>query len=104
MIAAQFESAGKWEDGVWTVEFKKPYVGGAAGKVQSEFDFDVIPGTTIDFTHETFDNTGGGHPNDGLDGTVYTLDLGGIPVATPTETNLIAAFGNSNDGWCDRTW
>jgi hypothetical protein len=45
----------------------------------------VVPGTTVDFTHETFDNTGGGHPADGFDGTVYTLDLTGL-VTTATET------------------
>jgi hypothetical protein len=73
-----------WKDGWWTVEFKKPYIGGAPGKGQSEFDFDVVPGTTVDFTHEIFDNTGGGHPNDGFDATVYTLDLSGL-VTTATE-------------------
>jgi hypothetical protein len=54
------------------VEFKKPYAGGS-------FDFAVVPGTSVEFTHEIFDNQGGSHPNDGFDATVYTLDLAQIP-------------------------
>jgi hypothetical protein len=57
--------------GVWTVEFKRTNSG-------SDYDFTVPIGGTVDFTHEIFDNTGGGHPNDGFDATVYTLDFSGI--------------------------
>ena len=78
------QAAGKWEDGWWTVEFRKPYAGGATGKVQSEFDFDVVPGESIEFTHEIFDNIGDEHAQDGFDFTVYTLDMTGL-VSTSTE-------------------
>jgi hypothetical protein len=64
-------AAGKWDSGVWTVEFKRTNSG-------SDYDFTVPIGGTVDFTHEIFDNTGGGHPNDGFDATVYTLDFSGI--------------------------
>jgi hypothetical protein len=64
-------AAGKWNNGVWTVEFRRVNSG-------SDYDFAVPSGGTVDFTHEIFDNTGGGHPNDGFDATVYTLDFSGI--------------------------
>jgi hypothetical protein len=64
-------AAGKWDNGMWTVEFKRVNSG-------SDYDFAVPSGGTVDFTHEIFDNTGGGHPNDGFDATVYTLDFSGI--------------------------
>jgi hypothetical protein len=66
---ASVQSAGKYDNGVWTVEFKKPYAGGS-------FDFEVVPGSTVDFTHETFDNEGGTAAGHGaFDPTVYTLDF-----------------------------
>jgi Ethylbenzene dehydrogenase/Secretion system C-terminal sorting domain len=68
---ASVQSAGKYEDGVWTVEFRRSYSG-------SEFDFEVVPGSSVEFTHEIFDNTGGGHPDDGFDATLYTLDFSNI--------------------------
>jgi hypothetical protein len=64
-------AAGKWDSGVWTVEFKRTNSG-------SDYDFTVPIGGTVDFTHEIFDNTGSGHPSDGFDATVYTLDFSGI--------------------------
>ncbi|MFC2102868.1 ethylbenzene dehydrogenase-related protein [Bacteroidota bacterium] len=64
-------AAGKWDNGVWTVEFKRTNSG-------SDYDFTVPGGGSVDFTHEIFDNTGGSHPNDGFDATVYTLDFSGI--------------------------
>jgi hypothetical protein len=65
---ASVQAAGKYDNGVWTVEFKKPYAG-------SEYDFQVVPGSSVEFTHEIFDNEGGNHPNDGVDATIYTLDF-----------------------------
>ncbi len=65
---ASVQSASSYDNGIWTVEFKKPYAGG-------DHDFEVVPGSTVDFSHEIFDNTGSGHINDGWDGSVYTLDL-----------------------------
>jgi hypothetical protein len=38
---ASVQSAGKFDTGTWTVEFKKPYAGGP-------FDFAVVPGTSVD--------------------------------------------------------
>ncbi|MGB5849989.1 MAG: T9SS type A sorting domain-containing protein, partial [Ignavibacteriaceae bacterium] len=64
-------AAGKWENDVWTVEFRRKNSG-------SDNDFAVPSGGTVVFTHEIFDNTGGGHVNDGWDETVYTLDFSGI--------------------------
>jgi hypothetical protein len=81
---ASVQSAGRYDTGVWTVEFKKPYAGG-------DFDFAVVPGSSVEFTHEIFDNEGGGHPNDGFDATVYALDFANIPATGIDE--LIA--GNS---------
>jgi hypothetical protein len=67
---ASVQSAGKYDTGMWTVEFTKPYAGGP-------FDFAVVPGSSVEFSHEIFDNEGGsssGHG--GFDPTVYTLDFG----------------------------
>nr|NIT57738.1 hypothetical protein [Fodinibius sp.]NIV12614.1 hypothetical protein [Fodinibius sp.]NIY26320.1 hypothetical protein [Fodinibius sp.] len=51
------------------MEFKKLYAGGS-------FDFEVVPGSTVDFTHEIFDNEGGSAGGHGtVDLTVYTLDF-----------------------------
>jgi hypothetical protein len=68
---ASVEAAGKFDNGVWTVEFKRAY----AGTVD---DFEVVPGSSVEFTHEIFDNTGGGHPDDGFDATIYSLDFSQI--------------------------
>ncbi|MFC2085402.1 ethylbenzene dehydrogenase-related protein [Bacteroidota bacterium] len=83
---ASVQSAGRYEDGVWTVEFKRPYAG-------SENDFEVVPGSSVDFTHEIFDNTGGSHPNDGFDATVYSLDFSQIPTQ---KTSLVVTPGTPN--------
>ena len=80
---ASVQSAGKYESGVWTVEFRRAYTG-------SDYDFEVVPGSSVEFTHEIFDNTGGGHPNDGYDGTIYTLDFSQIPTE---KTSLIVTGG-----------
>ncbi|MGB5873782.1 MAG: ethylbenzene dehydrogenase-related protein [Bacteroidota bacterium] len=91
---ASVQSAGKYDNGTWSVEFKKPYAGGS-------FDFAVVPGTSVEFTHEIFDNQGGSHPNDGFDATVYTLDFAVItsvsePVSglVPTEYLLTQNYPN----------
>jgi hypothetical protein len=62
---ASVEAAGKHENGMWTVEFRRLYSTG------SEDDFEVVPGSSVEFTHEIFDNTGGSHPNDGFDATPF---------------------------------
>jgi Ethylbenzene dehydrogenase/Secretion system C-terminal sorting domain len=89
---ASVMSAGKWENGVWTVEFKRVNSG-------SDFDFSVPSGGTVDFTLETFDNTGSSHPNDGFDATIYTLDFSGITDVNdefniPTEFSLHQNYPN----------
>jgi len=68
---ADVMTAGKWENGVWTLEFKRKNSG-------SEYDFAVPSGGTVDFVHEIFDNEGDDHWMDGFDGTVYTLDFSSI--------------------------
>jgi hypothetical protein len=76
------ETAGTWDNGVWTVEFRKPYAAGS-----DTTDFAVTPGAMIEFTHEIFDNVTnhGAHAfepaagTNGADFTVYTLDLSQIP-------------------------
>lgn len=68
---ADVMSAGKWDSGVWTVEFKRKNSG-------SDNDFAVPSGGMVDFTHEIFDNVGGNHWVDGFDATIYTLDFSGI--------------------------
>jgi hypothetical protein len=66
---ASVQTAGKYDNGVWTVEFKKPYA-------SSAFDFEVVPGSSVEFTHEIFDNEGGSAGGHGaFDPTVYTLDF-----------------------------
>jgi len=78
---ASVQSAGKYASGGWTVEFKRSYTGG-------DFDFTVVPGSSVKFTHEIFDNTGGGHPNDGYDATIYTLDFAQVI----TDVEYVAGF------------
>ncbi len=68
---ASVTTSSSYKNGVWTVEFKRAYAG-------TEHDFAVVPGGTVDFTHEIFDNEGHEHPNDGIDGTIYTLDFSTI--------------------------
>lgn len=64
-------AAGKWNSGVWTVEFKKPYAG-------TESDFEVVPGSSVKFTYEIFDNEGANHWMTGFDATILTLDFSGL--------------------------
>jgi hypothetical protein len=91
---ASVQAAGKYSNNTWTVEFKRPYAGGP-------YDFAVAPGSSVDFTHEIFDNQGGSHPNDGFDATIYTLDFGtitgiGDPIADniPSEYELTQNYPN----------
>ena len=65
---ANVKAAGKWDNGVWTVEFMRTNSG-------SNYDFTVTSGGSVDFTHEIFDNEGGDHATNGIDPTVYTLDF-----------------------------
>ena len=60
---ASVQAAGKYDNGVWTVEFKRAYV-------TSANDFAVTPGGSVDFVCEVFDNEGGSHAADGFDATV----------------------------------
>ncbi len=71
--AADVMAAGAYDNGIWTVEFKRPYAGGAQ-------DFTVVPGASVQFTHELFDNQGSNHALDAtpVDPTLYTLDLSAI--------------------------
>ncbi len=52
---ASVRSAGKWANGMWTVEFSRPLAGevGLDGKPE---DFAVPLGGSVDFTSETFDD------------------------------------------------
>ena len=82
---ASVMSAGKYDNGVWTVEFKKPFAG-------SNHDFEVIPGSSVEFTHEIFDNEGHDHPNNGFDATVYTLDFSLISDVEPINSEIPSDF------------
>jgi len=82
---ASVMSAGKYDNGVWTVEFKKPFAG-------SNHDFEVVPGSSVEFTHEIFDSEGSNHPSDGFDGTVYTLDFSLISDVEPINSNIPHEF------------
>jgi hypothetical protein len=73
------KAAGKWEAGVWTVEFRRKNSG-------SDNDFAVTSGSSVDFTHEIFDDEGGSHANNGFDATVYTLDFSNIIVSIEGQT------------------
>ncbi len=90
---ANVQAHGTYANGVWTVEFKKPYAGSAG-------DFTVVPGGSIEFSHDSFDNTGGGHTGDGtFDPTVYTLDLSSLSAAS---TTLAVSSGSATlDGVLD---
>ncbi len=70
---ANVRSAGKYDNGTWTVEFKRQYAGG-------DHDFTVEPGGTVNFAHEVFDNQGSNHAIDStpIDGTTYTLDFSAV--------------------------
>jgi len=78
-------AAGKWNNGVWTVEFKKPYGG-------SEYDFVVAPGTFVPFTYEIFDNEGANHWMNGFDATILTLDFSGLTDVESVPGNLPETF------------
>lgn len=90
---ASVMAAGKWSNGVWTVEFKKPYGG-------SEYDFVVAPGSFVSFTYEIFDNEGANHWTNGFDATILTLDFSdltdveGISGNMPTTYNLEQNYPN----------
>ncbi|MFT5142636.1 MAG: hypothetical protein ACI84D_001252 [Thalassolituus oleivorans] len=75
---ASVQAAGKWKDGFWTVEFRRAYSG-------TEHDFQVVPGDSVTFAHEIFDDIGSGHAENGVDSTIYTLDFSGIPAATASQ-------------------
>jgi len=77
---ADVKAAGKWDNGVWTVEFKRKNSG-------SDNDFWVTSGGSVDFSHEIFDNEGGSHANNGFDATIYTLDFSSIIVSVEDQTD-----------------
>ncbi len=78
-------AAGKWSNGVWTVEFKKPYGG-------SEYDFVVAPGTFVSFTYEIFDNEGADHWMNGFDATILTLDFSGLTDVEDISGNMPTSY------------
>ena len=86
---ADVRSAGKYNNGTWTVEFKRKYEG-------SEHDFNVAPGGMVDFAHEVFDNQGGDHAIDStpIDGKTYTLDFSNIAATSieRTDTEIPSSF------------
>ena len=83
---ASVMSAGKYDNGVWTVEFKKPYAG-------SDYDFEVVPGSSVEFAHEIFDNEGCTESGHGaFDPTVYTLDFSLILDVEPINSNIPEDF------------
>lgn len=94
---ASVRAAGKWESGAWTVEFMKPYDGTAN-------DFAVVPGSSVTFTCEIFDNEGATHWQNGFDATVYTLDFSAIPVPVELVSfNAISQNGIVNLQWATAT-
>lgn len=82
---ASVMAAGKWSNGVWTVEFKKPYGG-------SEYDFVVAPGTFVSFTYEIFDNEGADHWMNGFDATILTLDFSGLTDVENISGNMPTSY------------
>ena len=90
---ASVMAAGKWESGAWTIEFKRPYAGTAN-------DFTVVPGSSVNFTYEIFDNEGANHWQNGFDATILTLDFSAIPV--PVE--LVSFNANTNNGIVNLQW
>ncbi|HAB53906.1 MAG TPA: hypothetical protein DCE80_17305, partial [Ignavibacteriales bacterium] len=68
-------------------EFKKPYAG-------TDFDFAVIPGTSVKFTCEIFDNEGSTHWTNGFDATILTLDFSSI---IPVELISFSATANGKE-------
>lgn len=82
---ASVMAAGKWSNGVWTVEFKKPYGG-------SEYDFVVAPGTFVSFTYEIFDNEGADHWMNGFDATILTLDFSGLTDVEDISGNMPTSY------------
>ncbi len=94
---ADVRSAGKFNNGVWTVEFSRSFEGG-------EHDFTVEPGGLVSFAHEVFDNQGSNHAIDStpIDATSYTLDFSLITAtdiervdeSTPVSFGLAQNFPN----------
>ena len=86
---ADVRAAGKSENGTWTVEFSRGYEGG-------DHDFTVVPGDSVKFVHEVFDNQGGSHALDStpIDGISYTLDFSDIVsvAVEPVEADLPASY------------
>ena len=92
------QTAGRWNNGMWTVEFRKPYAAGT-----DTTDFAVTPGAMIEFTHEIFDNVTSHDAHafqpaagtSSADFTRYTLDLsqiaGGVGVE-PDGNEVPASF------------
>jgi len=64
-------AGGKYNDGVWTVEFQR------ALNTGNEDDAVFAFNSETKFTTAKFDNTGGGHASQGIDICQYTLKIGG---------------------------
>ncbi len=84
---ASVQSAGKWSNGMWTVEFSRKLAAETGANDQEE-DFNAVRGESVQFTTEVFDNvtdhTMHVSSNGTADQTVYTL------VFPPKTTVLIA--------------
>ncbi|MFQ5737575.1 MAG: ethylbenzene dehydrogenase-related protein [Acidobacteriota bacterium] len=89
---ASVHTAGKWDNGVWTVEFSRK-LGGEVGSDGMAEDFAVVPGGSVDFSTEVFDDvsdtsqhafTGGS-----ADFTLFTLVF-------PSRDLYFAQFGDAD--------
>jgi len=75
---ASVRSAGKWSDGVWTVEFSRSLAGEVDQDGKPE-DFAVVLGGSTDFTVERFlDGTSTTFHAIGADTSIYTLEFPNI--------------------------
>jgi hypothetical protein len=79
---ASVKTVGGWSDGVWTMEFSRKLAGEVDGEGNPQ-DFAVIPGGSVRFTTDIFDNLGdhASHSfapagnSSAADFTVYTLNF-----------------------------
>ena len=95
---ASVQAAGKWFNGVWTVEFARSVAGevGPGGQVE---DFAVVRGGSVKFATEIFDNLGdhGAHIFSAA-GNTSSADTTQFTINFPAETTvLVASFMNGNN-------
>jgi hypothetical protein len=95
---ASVQAAGKWANGMWTVEFSRKLAAETGANDQEE-DFNAVRGGSVQFTTDIFDDLSdhGAHAfsqagnSSTADTTVYTL------IFPPKTTVLIANFMNGNN-------